>query len=168
MKISRSSAILRTEYFKSLHRDNTTGLTVAYTDHFPDDRIDAAAIGHTDAQRSYFGITYHYIVRTTGAVEIGRDPRTLTPRGNSNLAATNILIGVVGGRDESGKRVTTITSVQREAVEELMQSISDALQLSLEVTDYVHDKALRDEQIASEKALDNTDARLDELERSSR
>jgi hypothetical protein len=168
MKISRSSAILRTEYFDTLHRDSTTGLTVAYTDHFPDDRIDAAVIDHTDAQRSYFGCTYHYIVRTTGAVEIGRDPRTLTPRGNSNLAATNILIGVVGGRNESGKRVTTITPRQREAIEALMQSISDALQVPLEVTDYVHDKALRDEQIAQEKALDNVGDRLDELERLSR
>ena len=137
---------------------------MAYTDHLPDERIDAHAVDYTDASLGFFGCTYHYLIKPSGVIEIGRDPRTHTSRGSPAHCALNILIGVVGGRNEEGERVSTITSAQREAAEELMQALANVLQVPLELTDAVENRALRELRLKEERAEIKMEERLDQLE----
>jgi hypothetical protein len=76
-------------------------------------------------------------VKTTGNIEIGRDPLTKSPRTRQRrLHNTAIFIGFVGGLDpETGYRANTITDEQDASLEWLMQAISDSLGVPLEVTD---------------------------------
>lgn len=136
-RVSRATSTLRTNLFKTSEREQTTRIVLNYTSHVPDARIDAHYIDHSDACRSYLGITHHYLVKTTGAIEIGRDPLTKSPRTRQRrLHNSAIFIGVVGGLDpETGYRANTITDEQDASVECLMQAISDSLSVPLEVTD---------------------------------
>lgn len=136
-RVSRATSTLRTNLFKTSEREQTTRIVLNYTSHVPDPRIDAQYIDHSDARRSYLGITHHYLVKTTGDIEIGRSPLTKSPRTRQRrLHNTAIFIGVVGGLDpETGYRANTITDEQDASVEWLMQSISDSLGVPLEVTD---------------------------------
>lgn len=136
-RLSRATSNLRTNLFKTSLREQTTRIVLNYTGHVPDPRIDAQYIDHSDACRSYLGITHHYLVKTTGNIEIGRDPLTKSPRTRQRrLHNTAIFIGFVGGLDpETGYRANTITDEQDASLEWLMQAISDSLGVPLEVTD---------------------------------
>jgi len=134
MKITRATQTLRVEFFKTLPRSETTGISVLYTDTVADPRIDAAAMDYSDAMRGFFGCAYHYLIKATGEVEIGRDPTTRTSRGYAAYREFNVMVGVDGGRDAEGNRVQTVTTEQREAVEWLLQSIANVLQVPLEIS----------------------------------
>ena len=164
MKINRAASTLKTDAFQTSDRETTRGIVVAYTDTIADPRIDAEFLDWTDASRAYLGCTYHFVVRVDGTAEIGRSPRTISSRIKKTLQHDHILIGVVGGRDEEGNRVTTITDAQRNTVELLMQKISDALQVPLEVTDHVENKRLRDEAAQAEHVEDELEQAMDAAE----
>ena len=136
-RVNRAAFTLRTYLFKTSEREQTNRLVLTYTNHVPDPRIDAHYIDLTDAQRSYLGINAHYIVKTNGDIERGRDPHTKSTRSRQkNLIDNAIFIAVVGGRDaETGYRAATITDEQDASVEWLMQAISDSLGVPLEITD---------------------------------
>lgn len=106
-----------------------------YTDSLNDPRIDAAFIDKLDAKRSYFGATYHYIIRTSGVIEIARDPRTRSSAGKRHLHRDHIYIGVVGGLEPDGKQSANETPEQEASLEWLMQALADTLGVPLEVTD---------------------------------
>lgn len=164
MKVNRASLPLRTELFATRHREFTEGITVSYTDTVPDPRLDAAAIDYLDSIKRYFGISFHYLVLADARIEIGRDPLTISSRGRSHERDVTIQIGVVGGRDAGGNRLSTITTAQREAVEELMQGLSDTLQVPLEVDDHIESRTLRDAALVHEEAEENLEFALDEHE----
>lgn len=137
MEVHRASSTLRTELFTVLDRDITNKLLVGYTNHVPDPRIDAAFIDYTDASRGYFGCSHHYVIGTTGRIEVGRNPRTRsTNTKQRRMHREAIHIGVVGGLSaDTGYRVATMTEAQNEAVEWLIQAIADTLGVPLELTD---------------------------------
>lgn len=155
MKITRATTLLRTALFATRERTETTDVVISYTDTVPDPRIDAAFMDWFDARKYYLGAAFHYIVKTDGTVEIARNPRTISSRVNRQDQGHSIIIGLVGGRDEDGLRVTTINPAQREAVEELLQGLADTLQVPLGVTDYIQQKQLRDQAIMAEQADEN-------------
>ncbi len=126
--------------------------------------MDAAALDYFDACKGFLSVSYHYVVPTSGRIEIGRSPQTRTSRGSYFQRQNEIWIGVVGGRDEEGNRVSTETPEQRDAVEELIQAVADCLQTSLVVTDYVADKTLRDQLATQEEADIQREAELDASE----
>lgn len=134
---------------------------MAYTDHVPDPRIDAQFLDEFDSRKAYLGCTYHFVVKVDGTAEIGRKPSTISSRIKKNLQHDHILIGVVGGRDEEGNRVSTITPAQRNTVELLMQKIAEALQVPLTVTDYVENKRLRDEAIQADQVEEELEEAMD-------
>ena len=165
MRIRRARSILRTDMFKTLPREQTTGVSIVYTNTIADPRIDAHALDQVDAAKFHFGITYSYVVLMDGNVELGRDPLTHNSAGPLATRHCNILIGVVGGCDENGKAISTITSAQRDAVEWLIQALANALSRPLEITDVVEDRSVRDQMLqqgeaeeAEEEALDLADA----------
>ena len=168
MKITRSLAPLRTEFFATLHRSETNSAAIAYTDTVADERITASDLDDIDCRVGFFGITYHYLVKPSGQIEIGRDPRTFTSRGNKAFNYSEIWIGVIGGRDEQANRISTITPAQREAVEELMQRIADCLQVPLEVNDMVENRTLRDQQAEADETEERMEALLDANEATAR
>lgn len=161
MKINRATHTLKTDAFSTRDRETTRGIVVAYTDTIADPRIDAQFLDEFDSRKAYLGATYHFVVKVDGTVEIGRKPSTISSRIKKVLQPDHILIGVVGGRDEDGNRVTTITDAQRNTVELLMQRISDALQVPLEVTDYVENKRLRDEAAQAEVIEEELEEAMD-------
>lgn len=164
MKITRATNLLRVDLFATRERDQTTDVVVSYTDTIPDPRIDADFLDYADARRNYFGATYHYVIKTSGQIEIARDPRTISSRVRKIDQPHSILIGVVGGRDEDGNRISTINPAQREAVEVLLQSLADSLQVPLGVTDYIESQQLRDQAEADAKADDDLEAAMDAAE----
>jgi hypothetical protein len=122
-----------------MKRERTCKLLLNYTSHVPDPRIDANYVDHSDAMKFYFGITHHYIIRTGGQIDVGRDPLTVSSGSRlQRLQKGALFIGVVGGLDvETGHRVATITDEQNASLDWLMQAIADSLGQELEVTDYL-------------------------------
>ena len=169
MKISRATSPLRTEYFQTVQRETTRSTCVQYTGTAPDPRIDAAFLDLEAARQGFFGIVWHYIVKTDGTIEIARDPRTRSSRVKSYFANTEAIhIGIVGGVDpETCGHTETITPEQDAAVEWLMQAISNALNVPLEVFDgrdnWVNDSGQRDELQESEAAEEAAMDRAEEL-----
>jgi hypothetical protein len=122
-----------------MHQEITNKIVLAYTDHVPDPRIDAQFIDYTDCSMGYFGCSHHYLIGIEGRIEIGRDPRTRSPRTRmKRMHREAIYIGVVGGLSaDTGYRINSITDAQNAAVEWLTQELSDTLGVSLEITDHI-------------------------------
>mgnify|MGYP001823256391 CR=1 FL=1 len=93
---------------------------------------------YRDASQAFLSITYHYVVRSDGRVEIGRNPRTVSTRGRVTAHHCNLYVGVVGGRTKDGWPDYSITDAQHEATERLMQEISNVLNTPLEITGNVY------------------------------
>ena len=108
---------------------------IANTATICDPRIDSAFICEMDCKRSFFSNSYHYIVRTNGIIEIGRDPNRISTRVRGVSRFNSILIGVVGGITSKGELKDTTTPAQAAAIEELIQAIADGLNRSIDVTD---------------------------------
>ena len=146
-QVHRPAASLRTALFPTAPRETTSKILVSYTNQVPDVRIDAQAVDMADASRAYFGCIYHYVIGTSGRIEVGRDPRTCSPKTRQKRFHKQALfIGVVGGLSaDTGRRISTITDAQNEAVEWLMQALADTLGVELEVIDHTeHWAASRD------------------------
>ena len=139
MQVHRAVGSLRTELFPVMYRERTDKVVLNYTGHVPDPRLDAQAIDLLDASRHYLGCTHHYIIGTSGRIEIGRDPLTRSPRTRTKRFHNQaIFVGVVGGlAAATGNRIATITDAQHEAVEWLLQALADTLNVALEVADHI-------------------------------
>ena len=133
--ITTARTVLRTDFFKTRERPSTQSLWVRYTNTVNDSRIDAAFLDPLDGKRGYFGLTYHYIIRTNGHIEIGRDPKTISSVGKRHLQPSQIVIGIVGGLSLDAKQEANETPEQEAALEWLMQELADTLMVPLEVTD---------------------------------
>lgn len=127
--------MLRTDHFKTSERSSTRGILVRYSNTVNDPRIDAIALDHFDACQSFFGCTAHYLVRSDGRVEVGRDPRTISSVAKGHMAYDHLVVSVVGGLDENGNLVANDTPEQEESLEKLLIAIATALDTPLEVTD---------------------------------
>lgn len=137
LRITTAKQVLRTDTFRTQERGEyaTRGVLIRYTNTVNDPRIDAAFMDTLDCAKGFFGITSHYVVRTSGTVEIGRDPKTISSSPPRRYHHDHIVIGVVGGLELNGHQRANDTPEQDEAVEELLQALSDALQVPLEITD---------------------------------
>ena len=138
--ISTARTVLRTDHFATRERPSTQSLWVRYTNTVNDPRIDAAFLDPLDGKKGYFGLAYHYIIRTNGHIEIGRDPRTISSVGKRHLQPSQIVIGIVGGlslgvSDTSVQQAANETPEQEAALEWLMQALADTLMVPLEITD---------------------------------
>ena len=143
--ISTARTVLRTDHFATRERPSTQSLWVRYTNTVNDPRIDAAFLDPLDGKKGYFGLTYHYIIRTNGHIEIGRDPKTISSVGKRHLQPSQIVIGIVGGlslgvsgpspSDISVQQAANETPEQEVALEWLMQALADTLMVPLEITD---------------------------------
>lgn len=122
--------------FRSLPREVTRSLSIQFTGTLPDPRIDANALDHFDCVAGAFGCLWHFVVRTNGVIEIGRDPRSRTSRTRNHWTRVEAIhIGVVGGFNEEGERVQSTTPEQAVAIEALMVEAATALNTPLEVHD---------------------------------
>ena len=156
----------RTTLFKTLHRKITTGISVLFTDTPSDPRIGSEFLDYRDACQRFFCCSYHYVVRTDGAVEIARDPKTVSTRGRVSLHHSNVMVAVVGGRNEDGTLNREITPAQLDATEWLIQQLANALQTPLEISGNVAQvvDAPDDTDEVEERNLELLDEQLDEHE----
>jgi hypothetical protein len=92
-------------------------------------------LDHFDACQSFFGCTAHFVVRSDGRIETGRNPQTISSVAKSHVAHDHLVIAVVGGLDKDGNLVANDTAEQEDALEELLVAIATALNVPLEVTD---------------------------------
>jgi len=88
-----------------------------------------------NAKSGYFGCVWHFIVKTDGSIETGRDPRTISSVGNRANQPEQIVIGVVGGLSLEGDLVANHTPEQDASVEWLLQTVADTLNVPLLITD---------------------------------
>lgn len=166
LKIKRADTYLRTAMWPTVPREKTTELLVRYTHHIPDNRIDAVFLDKQHASKGLLGIGFHYVVKLDGVVEVARHPLTVGAIGRSAaFKMHSIQIGVVGGEDrETGHFANTLTSAQREALEELYQRLADALGVPLEIDEKLTSNAsvqhVQDEasEAELEEILDRTEA----------
>ena len=137
MLILPAAGQTRSKQFPTNLRENDTSpnVHVSPTNTLADARIDARFICGLDAARGYFSCTYHYLIRTNGVIEIGRDPNRITTRVRTGDAHKSILIGIVGGLTDTGRLEDTTTAAQEVALEELLQAIADGLNVEIEVND---------------------------------
>lgn len=136
--------LLRTDIFTTRERPSTRGVVVRYSNTVNDPRIDAAALDEWDCFRGYFGCVSHFVVRTCGRIERGRDPRNISPAPKPWLAPDHIVVTVVGGLDADAEFQANDTEEQEAALEVLLQAIATALDVPLEITDqraYLRNKA---------------------------
>ena len=137
-----------------------------------DPRIDAAFLEPIDSKKGFFGLTYHYIIRTNGHIEIGRNPKTISSAGKRHLQHSQIVIGIVGGLsfdadNNSVKQVANETPEQEASLEWLMQALADTLRVPLEVTDgreYLQSRKHLPEDAHEEPRDENGEPILDEYE----
>lgn len=136
--------LLRTDTFTTRNRQSTRGIVVRYSNTVNDPRIDAVALDEWDGTRGYFGCASHFIVRTDGRIERGRDPRTISPSPKPWLRPDHIVVTVVGGLDTDAEFQANDTAEQEAVLEVLLQAIATALDVPLEITDqraYLRNKA---------------------------
>lgn len=141
-RITPAVSLLRTDLFRTMLRESTKGVYVTYTNTPADPRIDAVALDHLDACSGHLGCTYHYVVRTSGQIEIARNPLTIAARPRNQVTRLDhIVVGVVGGRSSEEEKnyelLDTVNEDQLDALEWLYQSLADALQVELEIDDRV-------------------------------
>ena len=166
MIVTRPSGLTRADLFQTNHRLETTGLSVLFTDTPSDPRIGVRILDNRDASQAFLSITYHYVVRSDGRVEIGRNPKTVSTRGRVTAHHCNLYVGVVGGRTKDGLPDYTVTDAQHEATERLMQEISNVLNTPLEVTGNVRPivDAPDDQDEIADRQQDELEAHLDATE----
>ncbi len=130
---------IRTDFFTTRERPSTLGCWIRYTGTLNDPRIDAVFIDDLDGKKKYFGCTYHYLIRSDGTIELGRDPKTISSVGKKHVQPHQIVIGVVGGLafgdNGSVDQAATDTPEQEASVEWLLQALADTLNVPLEITD---------------------------------
>ena len=137
-QVHRPVRQLPIDMFPTLPRERTKGIVLAYTRTYPNPHIDARYLDSVDRRLGYFGLTHHYIITTTGRIELGRNPRLRTSRTKRRHLQTDAIhIGIVGGLDGNAEHAHTITPEQAAASEWLMQTLADAYGVPLEVTDHI-------------------------------
>lgn len=155
---------IRTDLFTTRERASTRGVLVRYSNTVNDQRIDAVALDAWDCTRGYFGCVSHFVVRSDGRVERGRDPRTISSAPKPWLSQDHIVVTVVGGLDEDAAFQANDTEQQTEALEALLQAIATALNVPLEITDqraYLRNKAYQDYLAIIGKDYDDEDNSAD-------
>jgi len=117
--------------------------------------------------KASFSCLFHYVIRTSGLIEIGRHPATVSTRSRElQRLHFGLHIGIVGGIDpETGARMHTITPEQEASVEYLMQRLADYLQEPLEVHDHIADWATLARADADHEAEEREQEEEDALDR---
>lgn len=136
LRIQHPSGATRSSLFPTLPRPETTHVCIRFLHCPADDRIDIRASDNHDAIKGFFGASHHYLIKTDGTVQIGRGPKTVSTVISPQYRECTLVIGVVGGVDgKDGKPAYTLSEVQNEAINELLQDLADALGTELEVVD---------------------------------
>lgn len=86
----------------------------------PSPATDAKVIDRWHRQRGFLMIGYHYVIKTDGAVEAGRDEDSI----GAHVAGHNtnsIGICMIGGVDKDGKSVNNFSEAQFKSLSELLK-----------------------------------------------
>lgn len=114
---------LRTDLFKTQARDETRVIAVRDTNTLPDPEIDATVIDRKHCAQGRLGIGYHFLVLTSGIIQLCRDIATVGSH-SRDYDVISVAVGVVGGKDEAGKLVNTRTEEQLEAISDINEYLS--------------------------------------------
>lgn len=131
-------------------RKITKGIYVTHLSVPSDPRMDITDLDLIHVRRRYFGCNVHYLIKEDGTIELGRHPMTISTFGPRRHNHSHIVVGVVGGRDrDTGKRAYGCTDAQRNALETLYQALSNALQVPLEIEEWIEKE---DTEVIAEEA----------------
>ena len=92
-------------------RKATDYLVVHCSASVPDIKTDAKVIDRWHRQRGFLMIGYHFVIKTDGAIEKGRDVEAIGAH-VENFNAVSIGICMVGGVDKAGKSVNNFSKEQ--------------------------------------------------------
>lgn len=107
-------------------RKSTDFIAVHCSASIPDPKTDWRVIDRWHRQRGFLMIGYHYVIKTDGVVEIGRDPASIGAH-VEGFNANSVGICMVGGVDKngpSGKPVDNFTPAQFVALKELLDRLT--------------------------------------------
>lgn len=93
----------------------------------PDPATDAKVIDRWHRQRGFLMIGYHYVIKTDGTVEKGRDEDAIGAH-VEGFNSVSIGICMVGGVDENGptgKPVNNFTDAQFDSLAKLLKQLKD-------------------------------------------
>lgn len=88
----------------------------------PDIKTDAATIDRWHRQRGFLMIGYHYVIKTDGIIEPGRDADAIGAH-VEGYNANSIGICMVGGVDKAGKSVNNFSELQFASLMALLQTL---------------------------------------------
>lgn len=103
-------------------RKSTEYIVVHCSASVPDIKTDAKVIDRWHRQRGFLMIGYHYVIKTDGIIEPGRDPESI----GAHVADYNhnsVGICMVGGVDKDQKAVNNFTDLQFASLKALVQTL---------------------------------------------
>ena len=86
----------------------------------PNPATDAKVIDRWHRQRGFLMIGYHFVIKTDGVVEVGRDEDAIGAH-VEGYNANSIGICMVGGVDKEGKSVNNFSEAQFKSLSEILK-----------------------------------------------
>jgi len=105
-------------------RKSTEFIVVHCSASVPDIKTDAKVIDRWHRQRGFLMLGYHYVIKTDGIIEPGRDPESI----GAHVAGYNhnsIGICMVGGVDRDQRAVNNFTPEQFSSLTALVQTLHE-------------------------------------------
>lgn len=115
--------MLRTDLFKTNDRVDTKYIAVRDTLTKSDANIDALMIDAMHCKRGSLGIGYHFLILTSGTIQLCRDIETVGSH-TKDVDPLCVAIGIVGGTDHEGERINTRTPDQLESLKDMLEFLS--------------------------------------------
>lgn len=125
--------MLRTDLFKTVDRAETRFIAIRDTLTKPDIEVDIKHMDAAHCKQGRLGVGWHFLVLANGTIQLGRDIDTCGSH-SRDIDNRSVAIGVVGGTDKDGDRMLTRTAEQWEAIDDLVDFLSDRYP-SAEVSD---------------------------------
>lgn len=98
---------------------NITHIAVHCSASQPDVKTDVNTIRRWHLQRGFTDVGYHYVIKTDGTLQIGRD-ESRTGAHVEGHNASSIGVCLIGGIDKAGRSVNNFSSAQFDALSHLL------------------------------------------------
>jgi hypothetical protein len=116
--------MLRTDLFKTVDRASTRFIAVRDTLTQADPELDVIHFDTLHCKRGKLGIGWHFLILTSGDIQLGRDVNTCGAHTKS-MDTDAVAIGVVGGLDDGNNKAFTRTHVQLMALDDLVDVLEE-------------------------------------------
>ena len=115
--------MLRTDLFKTVDRDETRFIAVRDTLTKNDPDVTATEIDTKHCREGRLGIGVHFLILANSDIQLGRDVNTVGSH-TRTMDWNSVAVGIVGGKDEEGLNAHTRTPEQLEALDDLIELLT--------------------------------------------